>query len=218
MFRRHLIATTVGVLCLLFAVGISFAEYFIGPGDLISIDVIPFTRGFYGTYLVDDNGYIASYYFDKIYVNGLTSYALADELEGLYSQYLLEPHVVVSIERAINNRYVVIGDVWRPGVYGWIPNLTIAEAIAYAGGGTYSALLWDVKVIRGDMNNPQIISVNVDDIFKGTDLSTNIQVERGDIIYIPRTMIARVNKLLDQIIPSINMIIRGNQLVDIFTE
>jgi len=214
---KYILSVTVAIATLLTST-VCMGEYFIGPGDIVSIDVIPFTRGFYGYFTVDDSGYIESYYFERIYVNGLTPNELSRQLKELYKTYIIDPVVLVTLARAVNNRYVIIGEVWRPGVYNMTPRLTVVEALAMAGGPMYSALLWDVKVIRGDMNNPQVISVNVSDILKKGDLTTNILLERGDIIYVPRTMIARVNKLLESIAPSFNMIIRGNQLVDIFTE
>lgn len=194
----------------------SQAEHFLGPGDVLTIDVIPHTEGFYGIFTIDDGGYIDTYYFGQVYVNGMTPHEVSEYLRELYKLYILEPAVRVNLEKSVNARYVVIGEVWYPGVYTMPPKVSVVEAIAIAGGPMYSALLWDVKVIRGDMNNPQVISVNVEDILKKGDLSSNITVEQGDIIYVPRTMIARVNKLLDSISPSINMIIRGNSLIDTF--
>jgi polysaccharide export outer membrane protein len=194
----------------------SWAEHFLGPGDVLNIDVLPHTEGFYGLYTVDDGGYIDTYFFGQVYVNGMTPHELSDYLRDLYKAYIIEPAVRVNLEKSVNARYVVIGEVWYPGVYVMPPKVSVVEAIAMAGGPMYSALLWDVKVIRGDMNNPQVISVNVEDILKKGDLASNITIEQGDIIYVPRTMIARVNKLLDSITPAINMIIRGNSLIDTF--
>ena len=67
--------------------------------------------------------------------------------------------------------------------------MRVAEALGLVGGTTNFANDDEVRVVRPG-EPTQVFRVNMDAI-RGGDLSTNIQVYGGDIVYVPPTIWAR---------------------------
>ena len=68
----------------------------------------------------------------------------------------------------------------------------LVDAIADAGGTTSRAVTKSVVVVRKGIGSPKGILINLDQILKKADLSQNIELMPGDIIYVPRSFIANI--------------------------
>ena len=79
----------------------------------------------------------------------------------------------------------------------------LAGVISMAGGYTENAVLRSIKVIRGGLKKKNVISVNLAKLVKRGDMSQNIMIHEGDIVYVPRRFIASVNYLFRQILPTL---------------
>jgi polysaccharide export outer membrane protein len=138
-----------------------------------------------------------------------------DLYELLYNKNMkldipLQPGDTVFIPDNTNTRVYVLGEVKTPGVYDLGNKLTVLEAIAKAGSYTDSANLTQVCIIRGDMNKPEIIQVNISkQILKGTTPKQQI-LKPNDIVFVPKGIIAKLNYVLDQIQPSLRTIVFGD--------
>jgi hypothetical protein len=75
-----------------------------------------------------------------------------------------------------------------------------------------SAQRGQVVVVRGDINNPQIYEINALAMMEGKSLE-KFTLQKGDIVYIPRTLIADWNVFVNQLIPSFSAIV----LLDVVT-
>ncbi|HNW92934.1 MAG TPA: hypothetical protein PKM88_08510, partial [bacterium] len=65
----------------------------------------------------------------------------------------------------------------------------------------FGAVLRSAKVVRGDPNNPTVISVDLERLlFKG-DRTQNIRLESGDVLYIPQSFISSVADFIANIWP-----------------
>jgi protein involved in polysaccharide export with SLBB domain len=51
-----------------------------------------------------------------------------------YDEYIIDPQVTVSLDKAASYRYMVLGDVLQPGVRLMNHRMTVTEALAEAGG------------------------------------------------------------------------------------
>lgn len=106
----------------------------------------------------------------------------------LYSQgktFLLEP-----LDRIIVNEYgsvSVLGQVKRPGNYGFKKGLTAVDAIARAGGFTDIASQNGVKIIRVTKGKKEIINVPVASILQTGDKSRDVKLKEGDVISVPES-------------------------------
>jgi len=96
-------------------------------------------------------------------------------------------------------RIYVFGEVNLEGIYRLKDAADFLSALSIASGLTRTAVKEDIKIIRGykERNRkPLILSVNYYDIVKRADLSQNLELMNGDVVYVPRTTIGDVNEFI----------------------
>jgi polysaccharide export outer membrane protein len=207
------------VLVTVMLAGNGMAEFLLGPADRISINVLSTSEkgveaepNLNGTYSIDPDGNISVHLIGSVHVTGMTPNLLRETLQKRLGEYIVHPDVTVTVDQIINSRILVLGEVRFPGVYGLARETTALDAIALSGGHMISALLWNVKIVRGNLaQNPTIINVNLERVFKQGDLSQNIVLQPGDIVFVPKTFVWRFNELLGQINPAMNTLINGSE-------
>ena len=111
--------------------------YNLGPGDKVRVTVFG-EQSVNGEYLVGTDGSIALPLIGNVAAGGQTVASLqskiVDKLEG---DYLLDPRVSVEV---LNYRpFFIMGEIQKPGSYPYVDSLTVAQAVASAGGYTYRA-------------------------------------------------------------------------------
>jgi polysaccharide export outer membrane protein len=94
------------------------------------------------------------------------------------------------------NRVSVLGEVKTPKMIIVKGKLTLVEAVTEAGGFTDNAVKSSVIVLRGELGAMKGYRVNMARIFKKGDIGLNIQLEPGDIVYVPRSFIADIERFL----------------------
>ncbi len=80
------------------------------------------------------------------------------------------------------------------------------------------AVKTDIKIIREyqeRQGKPIILSANLDQILLQGDLSQNIRLKDGDVIYVPRSVIGDINEFIAVITPSLDFLYnRSERLPD----
>jgi polysaccharide export outer membrane protein len=138
-------------------------------------------------------------------------YALLTEGNLKYNIELRRKDIVY-IPNVEDQRVYVIGEVNAPGIVSFAGKvLTVAEAIASAGDFKISAKKSNLKVIRGGLENPTIITIDFNRILKG-DFAENIPLHSEDIVFVPASLVGEWNKILEQITPSLQTIMFGATL------
>jgi len=94
------------------------------------------------------------------------------------------------------NKVYVLGEVKNPSIVLVKGKLTVLDAITEAGGETRDAVLKSVMVIRGELGSQKGIRVNLKDLLKKGDVSQNIELIPGDIVYVPKTFIVHIERFL----------------------
>jgi protein involved in polysaccharide export with SLBB domain len=96
---------------------------------------------------------------------------------------------------------MVDGQVVQPGTVDLRGPTTVMSAIAQARGAKETARLSNIIVIRKDFNGkPAGTNVDLQKVIDGTDFSQDITLMPYDIVYVPKSNIARVNMFVDQYI------------------
>ena len=153
-------------------------------------------------YLVEFDGKVKFPVLGRTYVEGMTLRELEEYLEERYSNYYNNPFVIL---RVTNNRVTVF-----PGGRGGTakvivlenPNTTLFEALALAGG-ISDGKAHKVKLIRGDMDNPQVFLVNLSTI-EGVR-EADLVLQANDIIYVqPRARVSQ--RILENITPVLSLL------------
>jgi len=123
--------------------------------------------------------------------------------------------IYIPVVTRASNRVYVFGEVEKPGVYPFLEDeMRIADAIAMAGGETVFAKREHVKVVRGDINNPQVISVDLKALTQGGDQTQNIALANGDLVYVPRSVVGDINRFVQQVTPLFRLIIFPAQTIN----
>ena len=163
-----------------------FSTYRIGPEDIISVEVFGQPRYSRAGIVVPPSGRISLQLIPGgLFVNGKTVEEIADLIKKKYDEYIIDPQVTVSLDKASSYRYSVIGDVGQPGIRLMNHRMTVTEALAEAGGVLRTGDKSKVVVFRRQANGMlSPIAVNVSAIYKGK-APDNTYLVPGDQIVVP---------------------------------
>ncbi len=130
--------------------------------------------------LVGADGILILPLIGAVKITGLTEKEASQKLIKEYKKYLKNPYVTVKI---LNQKLFVLGEVKQPGVV-HVTNgtMTLLEALATSGDITDYADRTNIKIIRGDMRDPEVREVNLTD-FKSIRYASLI-LHPNDIIYV----------------------------------
>ena len=104
-------------------------------------------------------------------------------------------------EDFIKNRVYVLGDVHNPGLYESKTDVTILEAITRAGGANLSAARSRVRIVRGNSKNPEVIPIDLKRLIDNSDLSLNVPLQDGDVVYVPTSFLGKFSNSFALTIP-----------------
>jgi polysaccharide biosynthesis/export protein len=191
-------------------------EFKIGVHDVISfslysndgfkvIDLNSFISGQTGggvSFVVELDGTIKLPVLGRISLLGMTAREAEIFLEDKFSEFYVKPFVMLRV----SGRRVIL----FPGADGAariipLPNssTTLMELIASVGGIPASGRSFDIKVIRGNLDNPEVFQIDfstLDGVQKG-----NMLMQSNDIVYVDaRPRIART--LLTEILPYFSLL------------
>jgi len=174
-----------------------FTTYRLGPEDVISVVVFNQDRYSRSGIIVPPSGRISlSLIQGGIFVNGKTVDEVAELIKKKYDEYIIDPQVTVSLDKASSYRYSVIGDVGQPGIRLMNHRMTVTEALAEAGGVLQTGDKSKVVVLRRQANgNLSPIAVNVSAIYKGR-AADNIYLVPGDQIIVPGNKLKTFQKIM----------------------
>ncbi|HEU4869676.1 MAG TPA: polysaccharide biosynthesis/export family protein [Pyrinomonadaceae bacterium] len=174
-----------------------FSTYRLGPEDVISVDVFNQERYSRKDITIPPSGRVSlSLIPGGVFVNGKTVDEVAEIIRKRYDEYIINPQVTVSLEKASSYRYSVIGDVGQPGIRLMNHRMTVTEAIAEAGGVLSTGDKSNVVVLRRQESGVLAkIPVNLSAIYKGKAPDTTYLIP-GDQIVVPGNKLKKVKEIL----------------------
>lgn len=122
-------------------------EYKLGAGDKVRVVVLADPE-FSGEYEVDAAGNLSVRMIGRLSVLGMTTAELEMALTERYRSggYLRNPKL--SVELLSARPFFVLGEIVKPGSYPYVAGLTVAQAVAIAGGYTRRASTSRIKIKR----------------------------------------------------------------------
>ncbi len=173
--------------------------YQIGPGDTIEIKVWRHPD-LDMKVTVRPDCKIAFPLVDEIDVRNITPQDLKKQLDTKLGRILRDPQVTVNVVGFESKKIFVLGEVRQPGVYPFEGQERVLDVLAKAGGyKDDTAALKSIIVIKyGHAAKSRVIRVNLLDLVKKGDPKGNISVEPSDIVFVPKTFIANLDKFIDQ--------------------
>lgn len=180
------------------------ASYRLGPEDVISITVFNLDRYSKAGILVPPDAVISHQLIPEgVFVGGKTTKQVGDEITKRLDEYVIDPKVTVSLDKAQSAVFWVVGDVAQPGIRPMTRRLSVTEALAVSGGVLETGDKKKVVVVRRSADGyqrPTIINVAAIEKGKAPD---NYFLNPGDQIIVPGNKLKSFNKILG-LIPVVN--------------
>jgi polysaccharide export outer membrane protein len=161
-------------------------EFVLGPADMLHITVWKNPELSTETRVRPD-GTVTMPLVGDLRAAGRTPTQVREEIQRRLAAFIRDEGQVVSVAvTEVNSyRFTVNGNVEHPGVYSAKYYVTLAEAIALAGGLNRFAEPEHVAIMRGDANGQvHRIPVNYDLIRSGKQPDANIALLSGDIVIV----------------------------------
>ena len=191
-FIASLLIITLTIFMCFFDLSAFGQEYMLGSQDVLKItvyeqpDLTTETR-------VSENGKITFPLIGEINAKGLTSHQLekniADKLSSL--GYIKDPHVTVFVVQ-FGKRVTIIGEVVKPGQYEIPGTPTVLDMISTAAGlgpnAGYTTTIFRKETGPDGKITTRNMIIDLDRLLNGGDLSQNIELQSGDVIYVPKTV------------------------------
>ncbi len=114
---------------------------------------------------------------------------------------------IPSIKQSKRQIYV-LGEVNKTGIVEFTGDISFLDAVSKSGGLTPDAYLPDIRVLRANREQPEILAVDFERFMEQGDLSQNIALLDKDIIIIPARPIANWNKFIADITPSMTLLLQ----------
>lgn len=168
-------------------------DYLIGPGDLLSIQVLEAPE-LDTEARVNTQNTISFPLLGKVDVGGLTAQEAEETIkEQLTEKYMHDPHVVVAIKEFKSQRVAVIGSVKNPGTYELLGKGNLLDALALAGGLSDNASEVAYVTRKGKQGQEKSVQVNLNELLDEGKSELNVPINMGDVVYIPESGVVYVD-------------------------
>lgn len=152
--------------------------------------------------LVNADGTASFPLIGDLNVEGMFVDDLKKKIEELASEFIINPSVNINI---INHRVFVLGEVNQPGTIK-VTNTTISifEVLSSSGGLSDTSKKNEVLIIRGDLNKPDLIKLDLTNFQNLT--SNDLQLQPYDIVYVNPSSGKTFNITINELFPFIQLI------------
>lgn len=178
-------------------------SYRLFRGDTLSILAVGFPDGIgINSITVGLDGYVQLPYVGSVKMEGLTLDEAKAVLMDSLTQYLRIPDLSLVITSYGPRKVYVMGEVNKPGVQDMaIDNMNAYAALATAGGWARKGRSTRIQIMRVIDGTMYYRTLNMKAYTVKHDLTQNVEIEDGDIIYVPRS---NGIKLDTDVLPYIN--------------
>jgi polysaccharide biosynthesis/export protein len=181
-------------------------EYILQGGDELEITFF-YNPELNAKTVIRPDGIISLQLIGDVKAGGEAPSKVQQAIRERYSKIIREPEVTVTV-KTFSQQIYVGGEVTLPQMVNLGSGKTALQAILAAGGFKDTAEMRSVLVLRG-IGQPEFRAIKVDLMkpFLSKRLVKNdLRLQPNDVIYVPKTMIAKVDQFVDQymnkIVPS----------------
>ena len=171
-------------------------RYRLRKSDTFDID-FSMTPEFNQSVVVQPDGYVTLKGVGSIFVEGKTLPELTQTLKTAYTDILHDPVIAVSLKDFEKPYFIASGQVAKPGKYELRSDLTVVEAVAIAGGFDDKSKHSQVVLFRPQPGGGfQARLINVKKLMASRDLSEDIHLQPGDLLYVPQNSLSKIRPFL----------------------
>ena len=159
----------------------------LGPGDSVSIQVYG-QPDMSSTVYVADDGTISVPLVGRVHVSELSPVEASTKVEQALTrgQFLVDPHVTMTIVQSRSQRVTVLGEVRNPGRYTVDPNSSIMDLLAQAGGLTDKGADTAFILRTDDKGAVNRIPLDLKGLSSGKGGISTVNLQGGDSVMVPR--------------------------------
>jgi protein involved in polysaccharide export with SLBB domain len=169
------------------------AEYVVQSGDTLQIKFY-YHPDHDQEVIVRTDGKLLLPLVGEMQAAGLTPAKLADAVAKAYSTNLRDPKVSVTVKAMNENRVYVGGEVGRPGFVQYRPGLTAIQALLEVGGPKDSGKIQEVVLLQREGQAYRASKIDLSKAIEQGDTSADAPLGPTDVIFVPKTTIAKVNQ------------------------
>jgi len=181
------------------------------PGDVVDVK-FRYWPDLDESQMVRTDGKLTLQCVDDVAVGGLTPQEVQAKLEGLFGSYLRDPEIAVLVRKEQQHYVYVGGEVYAPGRKEFISSMTPMEAVMAANGFLRSAKISTVLIVRRIGDKEYGRTLDLRPVFKEREREVFL-LEPNDVIFVPRSLIARTGDWVDMHIN--NLMPRGVGFLDV---
>jgi len=168
--------------------------YIVGVGDVLSVRLREGVKLNEFDATVMSTGTIVIS-FIEVEAAGYTIDEIRERAQKELGKYIRDFSVDLIPKEWREKKIFVLGEVKSPGVYNFAAGMTTIQALALAGGYKNTAVLKDMRIIRGDLDNPELIRVDLKGAAKGK--AKDVLLAQNDVIFLPRSAIGDWNNFIN---------------------
>lgn len=172
------------------------SRYHLAPNDTFEVN-FELSPEFNQTVTVQPDGYVALKAVGDVKVTGQTVPELTQTLRTAYGKILNDPLIAVVLKDFEKPYFIADGQVAHPGKYEMRGNITLAEAVAVAGGFTENAKHSQVLLFRR-VNDQWVHATifNLKDMEKRHDLHEDPTLHPGDMLIVPKNALSKIKPFI----------------------
>jgi polysaccharide biosynthesis/export protein len=146
---------------------------------------------------VQPDGFVTLKEVGSILVEGQTVPELTQTLKNAYGETMNDPEITIVVKDFERPYFIASGQVTKPGKYDLRGRLTVTEAVAIAGGFNDSAKHSQVVLFHPTPDGEfEAKLLNVKQLLASHNLSEDIYLRPGDMIYVPQSAISKIRKYI----------------------
>lgn len=173
-----------------------YPRYLLRPSDVLDI-TFPLSPEFNQTVTVQPDGYVNLRLVGDLLIQEKSVAGLTDLLQKAYGKVLNEPIINVELKDFERPYFIANGQFGHPGKYDLRGETTLAEAVAIAGGFTPKAKHSEVIIFRRTAGGwTQAKKIDVKRMLANADLSEDVELRAGDLIYVPQNKVSKIHDIL----------------------
>ncbi|WP_296819254.1 polysaccharide biosynthesis/export family protein [uncultured Megasphaera sp.] len=193
-------------------------EYYMRPGDELNIVVtqqqdLGNSSTNQSPFVVRPDGNVSFPLVGEIHAEGMTVSQFTDVLQQGLARYIVDPDVSVNISKLGRVRVYVFGEVRKPGAVELDKGHTVIDAIGAAQGFTRDTAKKKIFLIHQDQPK-SLIPINLNNMLKTGDMSQNVTLREGDILYLTKNHRIDFARDIAPIFSSIYMITEAKDNLD----
>jgi polysaccharide export outer membrane protein len=173
--------------------------YIVGAPDTLSVTIMPEPAEVFSV-LVRPDGKISIPLVGDMPAGGRTIEEIASDIEQRMSRFKRGAQVSVALVAAASTDITVLGEVGSPSSFPLVKATRIVEAIGQVGGIRPFASAGKIRVVRSGDNRETVVHLVDLKAIRSGDLSTNLLLMPGDVVYVPPTILARVGYVVQQLL------------------